>query len=342
MDTAYRPPFTSTARVVAEVAKIAELVGRLASSSRGDSSPRLTRGDRIRTVHASLAIENNTLSLEQVTAVLDGRNVLGSPREIREVRNTFGAYERVSEWDPRSADDLLAAHRALMEGLVDDPGAFRRSGVGIARGPRIVHVAPPADRVPFLVGELLGWLRTTDAHPLVAGAVVHYELEFIHPFSDGNGRLGRLWQTVILARWRSAFAFLPVETVIRDRREEYYRALAVADDSGDAASFVEFILCALRDAIEEVAATDQVSDQVSDQVARLLRLLGKREMGSAELMRSLRLSHRPTFRKNGLAPALANGWIEPTQPDSPRSPTQRYRLTDAGRRLLSEIIRAKR
>jgi len=191
---------------------------------------------------------------------------------------------------------------------------------------------------------LLDWLKRTEEHPLVISCLFHYELEFIHPFTDGNGRMGRLWQTLILRHWKPLLAFLPVETVIRDRQTEYYRVLAEADDRADATPFVEFMLQVLCDAIGEAVATDQVTDYVSDQVKLLLEAVGSSELGSSELMKALGLSHRPTFRANYLNPALEGGWIERTQPDSPRSPTQRYRLSGKGRRWLQnqEIARNPR
>lgn len=240
-------------------------------------------------------------------------------------------------WDPSSRDDLLAAHGLLMAGLVDDAGKFRSGGVGVFQDRQLVHMAPPAERAPHLMDDLLAWLKRTDEHPTVTSCVFHYELEFIHPFADGNGRMGRLWQTLILYHWRPLMAYLPVETVIQERQEDYYRILAEADQHAEATPFVEFMLQALLDAIREaVAVTDQVDDQVTDQVIRIIQALSKGEMGSANLMDMLGLSHRPTFRKNYLAPALNEGWVERTQPDSPRSPTQRYRLTNKGRRWLRE------
>lgn len=335
MTAPYRPPYSRTPAIVRLVAEIGESIGRHQALADGTRAPLLGRGDRIRTIQASLEIENSTLSLAQVTAIIEGKRVLGAPREIREVRNAFAAYERLDGWDPCSLPDLLEAHRVLMDGLIDRPGAFRRGGVGVFRGRDVVHLAPPADRVTGLTAELVEWLRTTDEHPLVAGCAFHYELEFIHPFSDGNGRMGRLWQTLILSRWQPILAFVPVETVIRDRRQEYYRVLALADGRAEASPFIEFSLEALRDAIRESGATDQATDHVTDQVRRLLELLREGEMGSTGLMRRLGLSHRPTFRTNTLDPALAAGWVERTQPGSPRSPTQRYRLTAAGRRVLA-------
>ncbi|MDB6071697.1 MAG: filamentation induced by cAMP protein Fic [Verrucomicrobiales bacterium] len=176
------------------VAEIAALTGRLGGLTTAGKVPRLRRNNRVRAIHSSLAIENNTLTLEQVTAVIAGKRVLGPPREVEEVRNAFTAYEAMDSWSPFSSKDLLTAHRLLMGGLIRGAGKFRSRGVGIAQGKQIVHLAPPAERVPGLMKDLLGWLRRTDSHPLISGCVFHCELEFIHPFADGNGRIGRLWQ----------------------------------------------------------------------------------------------------------------------------------------------------
>jgi Fic family protein len=333
----YQPPCTITPAIVSLVAEIGELVGRYAIFSEQDLTPRLRRENRIRSIQASLAIENNTLSLEQVTAVIDGKRVLGHPREIQEVRNAFAAYEQMGVWEPTSKNDLLSAHGLLMSALVDDPGVFRSGGVGIFRCEQLVHMAPPADRVPHLISELLDWLKRTEEHPLVTSCVFHYELEFIHPFADGNGRIGRLWQTLILRKWKPLLAYLPVESVIRERQRDYYRVLAEADERGDAMPFVEFMLEALRDAMIEAVATDQVSDHVTDQVIRVVAAIGLSEASGNALMKALGLAHRPTFRENFLNPALEGGWIERTQPASPRSPTQRYRLTSKGRRRLQMV-----
>jgi Fic family protein len=178
--------------------------------------------------------------------------------------------------------------------------------------------------------DLFAWLKGTDAHPLIASSVFHYEFEFIHPFSDGNGRMGRLWQTLILSKWRPLLAYLPVETVIRDRQEEYYRVLAAADKQADSTQFVEFMLLSIKEALREAASSDQVTDQATDQVKKVLRLLLKGSFAAAELMHALDLSHRPTFRHNYLQPAMEKGFIEMTNPDKPNSRVQKYRITPKG------------
>lgn len=334
MSLNYQPPYSLSSAILGLVSEISEWLGRHSVTSAGSMTPYLRRGNRIRSIQASLSIENNSLTLEQVTAVIDGKRVLGLPREIQEVRNAYAAYEGLDRWKPCCIQDLLEAHAVLMSGLVNRPGHFRSGGVGIYRGTEMVHMAPPAGRVETLMRDLLAWLEKTDVHPLVASCAFHYEFEFIHPFSDGNGRLGRLWQTLILTQWTPILACVPVETVIRDRQPDYYRFLAQSDNLGDATPFIEFMLRALRDSVVETVASDQLSDHVTDQVRRLLSALRNGDATAAGLMERLRLSHRPNFRGNYLDPALAAGLIERTQPDSPRSPTQRYHLSINGRAFL--------
>ncbi len=248
---AYHPPFQLTHRMTAAMTQIAELLGAWKAVNQNTLLPELRRSNRIRTIQASLAVEQNTLTLEQVTAVLDGKIVMGSPREIQEVRNAFAAYEAMERWHPHRLADLLSAHAMLMAGLLDDAGQLRRGGAGIYQGKRLVHMAPPASQLPRLMQNLLRWLETTDAHPLIASAAFHYEFEFIHPFSDGNGRMGRLWQTLILSRWQPMLAYLPVETVIKSRQQEYYLQLGLADEQSDCSTFIEFLLTAIETSLHE-------------------------------------------------------------------------------------------
>lgn len=331
MPAPHAPPFQLTSAILSQVAEIAAMVGRLEVLEAARRVPVLRRENRLKSIHASLAIEQNTLTLEQVTAVIAGKRVLGPPKEIQEVTNAFAAYEAMPEWSPASVTDLLAAHGLLMAGLIAHAGRFRSGAVGIAQGEKVVHFAPPAVRVPGLMKDLLAWLRRTDTHPLVASCVVHYEVEFIHPFADGNGRIGRLWQTLILSRWHPLLAYLPVESVIRERQPEYYKVLAACDKAGNSTAFIEFLLAAILEALREANTTDQVAEPVTDQVAALLRALGSATLSAMECMSHLGLSHRPTFRANYLRPAMASGLVEATVPGKPNSRLQKYRLTAKGR-----------
>ena len=262
----YQPPFNITSSVLNAVADISELLGRWSANHQGELSPQLRRENRIRTIQASLAIEHNSLSLEQVTAIFEGKRVLGLPREIQEVRNAFAVYEKLPTFSATNVAHLLSAHKTLMFGLMDEAGRFRQSGVGIFREEALIHMAPPANQVPRLMNDLFNWLATTDTHPLIASCVFHYEFEFIHPFSDGNGRLGRLWQTLILSGWRTEMAYLPVETVIRDQQNAYYRVLGLADKASDSTVFIEFMLMALAQALR-AGITAQSPTRLSEKMS---------------------------------------------------------------------------
>lgn len=327
----YQPPFTLTSEIVSLVAEISERVGRLAVQLEQENQLRLRRGNRIRTVAGSLAIEGNTLSEAQITAILDGKRVIAPPREIQEARNALAAYEQLPEWNPLQQPDLLAAHRVLMLGLMDSAGAYRQGGVGVMAGDKVLHMAPPANQVPRLMNALFGWLAKTDDHPLIASSVFHYEFEFIHPFADGNGRMGRLWQTLLLSRWQPLFAHLPVESLVHQHQGEYYRAINQSTAQTNSTPFIGFMLAMIRDALTS-SATPEVAPEVTPEVQKVLMAL-EGEMSSQELMVKLRLKDEKHFREYYRKPAIAAGMIEMTDPDKPRSSRQKYRLTPLGQRL---------
>jgi Fic family protein len=328
----YQPPYTITPTILHMVAEIGEAIGRLSAQADTIKALRLRRINRIRTIQGSLAIEGNSLSKEQITAILDGKRVMAPPREIQEVRNAIAAYDRFEQWHPHVEGELLEAHRILMAGLLDEAGAYRRGGVGVLSRGRVIHMAPPADRVPTLMHDLLQWLHTTDQHPLIAGSVFHYEFEFIHPFADGNGRVGRLWQTLILFCWTPLFANIPVESLVHEHQSEYYQALQRSTDQTDSAPFIEFMLRMILDAVS-AAAAPQVAPQVTPQVERLLEVLVG-DMSREDLQTALGLQDRKSFRERYIKPALAEGLIEMTLPGKPNSRLQKYRLTGQGRRRL--------
>ncbi len=261
-----KPPFEITNKMIDYVAEIAELVGKISASSSLSVNPTLRRINRIRTIHGSLAIEQNTLSLEQVTAVLGGKHILAPPKDIAEVKNAYEIYERLDELDPYSVDDLLIAHSIMTRGLVEESGMFRSRPVGIVDSEgRILHFGTLPQYVPGLVAELLDWVKNSEIHMLIRSCVFHYELELIHPFADGNGRIGRLWHTLLLSRWNSAFAWLPVESVIHDRQQEYYSAINLSNNAGESTVFIEFMLSAIKASlIESVNMSDEMSDEMSD------------------------------------------------------------------------------
>jgi len=248
----YAPPYNVTDKIIHLVAKISEQVGAITVKAETISSPKLRRDNQIRTIHSSLAIENNSLSLAQVTDIINGKRVLGAPNEIREVKNAYEAYEHLLTLNPYRVEDMLTAHKILMADLTKEVGRFRSGGVGIFAGQQLVHMAPPAKIVPEHIDNLLDWAKDSDAHPLIKSCVFHYEFEFIHPFDDGNGRMGRMWQTLLLFQWKSLFAWLPVEELVRERQQEYYDVLATADKAANSTVFVEFMLQAIYDSLKEL------------------------------------------------------------------------------------------
>ena len=261
-DAEQKPPFEITNAMIDHVAEIAELVGRLTSTNQLSANPTLRRTNRIRTIHGSLAIEQNTLTLEQVTAVLNGKQVLAPPKDIAEVKNAYDIYERLDELDPYSVDDLLTAHSIMTRGLVDESGVFRSKPVGVVdQEGHVLHFGTLPQYVPDLVMELLDWVKSSDVHMLIRNCVFHYEFELIHPFADGNGRVGRLWHTLLLSKWNPAFAWLPVEPMIHARQPEYYAAINASNDAGESTVFIEFVLSAIKASLMDAIDT---SDVMSD------------------------------------------------------------------------------
>lgn len=250
-----------------KIVDIGELMGHWAAQS-GRASPLLRKENRIRTIQASLAIEHNSLTTDQVTAIMDGKRVLAPEKEIQEVRNAILAYEKMLGWKAWRLNDLQSAHRLLMAGLVDNPDQLRQGDVGVYRGKKLVHMAPPASQLSRLLTDLLFWLKATEIHPLIASSVFHYEFEFIHPFADGNGRMGRLWQTLILSQWRSELAWLPVETLIHYQQARYYQILGQCDKASDCTLFIEFMLENMLEALREgLAHQTAVAEEMAEEMA---------------------------------------------------------------------------
>ena len=251
-----KPPFEITNSILDEIAEIAELVGRVSAAAGLSANPTLRRTNRIRSIYSSLAIEQNTLSLEQVTAVLNGKRVIAPPKDIAEVKNAYEIYERMDSLDPYSAEDLLSAHAVMTRGLVEESGCFRSKPVGLVdKQGNVLHFGTLPDDVPGLVKELLEWTRDSDFHMLIKSCVFHYELELIHPFADGNGRIGRLWHTLLLTQWKPIFAWLPMESIIHDRQEEYYDAINRSNFEGESTAFIAFMLSAIKAALMEAVQT---------------------------------------------------------------------------------------
>ncbi len=303
-DAPYTPPLTLTPALLNRVAAIAEALGRWSARQDALPSPRLRRENRIHTIQASLAIEQNSLSIEQVSALFDGQRVIGPARDIQEVRNAITAYDALPRWDPSNPQHLLEAHGLLMAGLIDAPGRLRSGGVGIYRGDQLVHMAPPAARVPGLVDDLLAWLAASTWHPLLVSCVAHYELEFIHPFADGNGRLGRLGQTLILSRWNPLLAWLPIEEVIRSRQQGYDESLGQADQLGDLEPFVAYQLEAIHDALRSEIGLKIRSEMSSEKGSELAAEIGATPGAAIDALILRDLATEPTLSARRLAERL--------------------------------------
>lgn len=252
----YTPPFQVNNKMLSLVADISEKLGKISASDSLSAKPHLRRNNRIRSIHSSLRIEANSLELEQVRDVIDGRAVLGERREIQEVKNAYAAYDLIQEIDPYSIDDLKRIHKVMMKYLIDFAGEFRPGEEGVFDGDKCIFMAPPANLVPGLMEQLFSWMKRADedksVHPLIMAAVFHYEFVFIHPFADGNGRMARLWHTAILSKWQPIFEYVPLESQIERFQDEYYNAISSCHANGNSDVFIEFILARIDEILSEV------------------------------------------------------------------------------------------
>ena len=324
----YEPPFTITNRIVSYVASISEKIGRITLLSDMEAKPHLRKNNRIKSIHSSLKIEANSLSLNQVRDVINGKLVLGEQKEIQEVKNAYDAYEKILELDPYSIDDLKKFHGIMTRYIVEESGDFRRGEEGVFNGEQCIFMAPPAQYVPQLMNELFGWMREaqTKVHPLVLSSVFHSEFVFIHPFSDGNGRMARLWHTAILSKWKPIFEYIPIESQVEKFQEDYYDAIARCHVEGESTFFIEFMLSQIDKILDELSV--QISDdyqQIPESVQKLLAVMEYdiSYTGNA-LMEKLGLKSREGFRRNYLRPAMEMRLIHMTIPDKPNSRNQRY------------------
>lgn len=268
-----KPPFEITNEILDSITEIAELVGQVSATQGLSTNPKLRRSNRIRTIYSSLAIEQNTLSLEQVTAVLNGKRVLAPPKDIAEVKNAYEIYEMMDTLNPYSVDDMLSAHGVMTGGLVDESGCFRSGPVGVVdKKGNVLHMGTLPAYVPTLVYELMDWIQNSDIHMLIKSCVFHYEFELIHPFADGNGRIGRLWHTLLLTQWKPMFAWLPIESIIHDRQDEYYKAINQSNYEGESTAFIIFMLDAIKEALTEAVETTVLTEKMSDTELRWYKI----------------------------------------------------------------------
>lgn len=280
----YQPPYTITPEILNRVAAISEAIGRLTVLTDQAKALRLRRINRVRTIHGSLAIEGNTLSEEQITAILENKRVTGPAKDIREVENAIRVYDHLDRFDPYSLESYLDAHRMLMAGLVESPGRFRTGSVGIVQGSQIAHLAPPGWNVDYLMRQLFDYLTHGDDHLLIKSCVFHYEMEFIHPFLDGNGRMGRLWQTIILMQVNPVFAYLPVEQEIRKSQKDYYDVLSRCDKEGLCTTFIEYMLAKIEISLEALVSSQRVHLDHAERLAYFLDQWGAPEFSRKDYL----------------------------------------------------------
>jgi len=326
--SSYVPPYTISNRMLELVSDISEKVGKISSHKELESKPHLRRNNRIKSIHSSLKIEANSLSLSEVRDVINGHLVLGDQKEIQEVKNAYEAYKKISEINPTSISELKKIHGIMTYRTVNESGVFRQGEEGVFSGDKCIFIAPPPHMVSGLMNDLISWMKRSEGvvHPLILSAVFHYEFVFIHPFADGNGRMARLWHTVILYRWRNIFEYIPLESQIERFQTEYYDAIAQCHVNGNSDVFIEFMLDMIDQILDEVIL--QINKSNADTSEYVKRMLDVMEYDvpytSNAIMEALGLKSKEALRKNYIKPAIELGLIRMTLPDKPNSKNQRY------------------
>lgn len=324
----YKPPFTITNKILSYVSSVSEKIGQITAISSLEAKPHLRRNNRIKSIHSSLKIEANSLTLGQVRDVINGKNVLGEQKEIQEVKNAYAAYEHLSEIDPYNIQHLKQLHGIMTNYLVEESGKFRSGEEGVFNGEECIFMAPPARFVPQLMDELFTWMKAAqgEVHPLILGSVFHYEFVFIHPFSDGNGRMARLWHTEILSKWKPVFEYIPIESQIEKFQDDYYEAISRCHAAGESTIFIEFMLSQIDKILDDISVQiSEKNEYLSESVQKLLEVMEYDvPYTSNALMEKLGLKAKEGFRRNYLKPAIEMNLIRMTIPDKPNSRNQRY------------------
>lgn len=324
----YEPPFAITNEILSYVSSISEKIGRITATSNLEGKAHLRKNNRIKSIHSSLKIEANSLSLGQVKDVINGKIVLGEQKEIQEVKNAYVAYEKVSEINPYSIKDLKKFHGIMTKYVVEESGDFRRGEEGVFNGEQCIFMAPPAQFVPSLMTDLFNWMNEAQrsVHPLILSSVFHYEFVFIHPFSDGNGRMARLWHTALLAKWKPIFEYIPIESQIEKFQEEYYNAIARCHIDGASTKFIEFMLVQIDKILGDISVQIcEENGQFSECIKKLLEVMEYDIPYTGKvLMEKLGIKSREGFRRNYLRPAIEANLLRMTIPEKPNSRNQRY------------------
>lgn len=323
----HKPPFNLSNYMLEKAMSISEKISKLSIYDNLERMPILRRNNRIRSIHSSLAIEANSLSLDQTRDVINGKMALGPQREIQEVKNAYKAYEMIEDFDPFNQDDLIKAHKILTSFIDNESDSYRQHGEGVFDGDKLIFMAPPSNMVPSLMNELFEWIKSDQETPiLIKSCVFHYEFVFIHPFGDGNGRTARLWQNVILMKWNKIFEFIPIESQIKKYQQEYYDSIAKCHKAGNSNIFIEFILKMIDETLSEtLISSEKESRNISDKVNMLLNVLDYDiPMSANDIMAKLEIKSKETLRNTYLNPAIKNGLIHMTIPDKPNSKNQKY------------------
>ena len=325
----YEPPFVLTNEIMNLVSAIMQKIGRINVFNEFDKLPILRKQNRIRSIHSSCAIEANSLSLDQVSDVIDGKSVIGPQKDILEVKNAIRAYEELENVDPYSKKELLRIHGIIGKDVTENPGHFRTGNEGVEdENGNVVFIAPPPEMVDGLINNLLSWLKNNKdtINPLVLSSIFHYEFVFIHPFRDGNGRTVRFWQTAILGKWDKAFYYLPIENYIKNNQNDYYKAISESHVDGKSNPFVVFMLKMIDSSLEELIKNTSIYSEKSIYTKKLLSVMPIGVFLTAnEIMDLLGLKSKETFRKNYLNPMVEEGYVVSEYPDKPTSKNQRYK-----------------
>ncbi len=323
----YKPPFTISNSMLNKTISITEKLSKIISYNSLKRMPTLRRNNKIKSIHSSLMIEANSLSLNQVRDVIDGKFVIGPINEIQEVKNAYKAYSMIDKFDGYNQKDLLKAHSILTNLIEDDAGKYRNHAEGVFDGNQVIFMAPPANLVTTLMNDLFSWLKEDEqTHILIKSCVFHYEFVFIHPFSDGNGRTVRLWQNVLLIKWSPIFEYIPLESQIQKYQNEYYDTISECHTKGNSNLFIEFMLKMIDEVLDEVLINvNKEANNISDQVNHLLQIMEiDTPISANEIMKRLNIKSKETLRNSYLNPAIENGLIKMTIPDKPNSKNQKY------------------
>ena len=321
----YKPPFSITNEMLSRIGSISEKLGKISAYRSLETKPQLRRNNRIKSVHSSLKIEANSLPEGSVRAILNNQTVIGPEKEIQEVKNAFSAYDKIDFVDPYSVYDMKKLHGIMTYLTVEESGVFRKGNEGVFDGYRCIFMAPPPDMVNTLMEDLFAWMKSNkdSIHPLVLSCVFHYEFVFIHPFSDGNGRMARLWQTVLLSHWNPIFKYIPIESQIEKFQSGYYDAIETCNSNGSSTVFIEFMLARIDEILDSLLM--QSESGITEYVRKLLAVMEYDiPYTTSDLLKLLNLKSREALRRNYISPAISENLIEMTIPEKPTSRNQRY------------------